>query len=424
MNYIEQIKAFWLLDKVYSFSGNETRLYFYLLEQSNLLYWKNPLANADGYTAGVVGISINTLKTLRNKLQQAGLIRFKSGGKGARDKSLYELLAADEIISKVSNKVSKFDTLSSEKLTPYLYPYGEKVDDNNKLKHKLKKEESPLPPFFEKSESFGSVESPEKELLPLSTEGEEKEKSCGQKEKEEQGDLKPSSGLDGDLWHDSAQERRSVTEASSDFKTAPETEGQPVKAVQEAKAGFSRAPHKQKLFGELRYPFDSEKFTKAWALWKRYKGEEHGFKYKSALSEQMALNALHKLSQGKEAGALSIIEQSMANGWEGLFELKNPGREQGGYPSALEKLRSDQILFEGFAMKYVSQLTKTDFEHFCRQWDLSQESQGGWEEKGKRQLLAGLEKYLNTIIYRKKREEKTTDHNAIDIKKSTIRKLG
>jgi len=82
MNYIEQINWFWLLGGAHFSDGNETRLYFFLLKQSNSLYWKDTLANADGYIAAMVGISVNTLKTCRNRLQQAGLITFKTGGSG------------------------------------------------------------------------------------------------------------------------------------------------------------------------------------------------------------------------------------------------------------------------------------------------------------------------------------------------------
>lgn len=151
MNYIEQIKAFWTLDKEHSFSGNESRLYFYLLELSNSLYWKNPLTNADGYTAAVVGISVNTLKTCRNRLQQAGLIRFKSGGSGARDKSVYEIMESENMLSKISNKVSNIDTLSTKSLIPYQAPYGQNTATINKQKHKLNNKTPYSPPLISKS---------------------------------------------------------------------------------------------------------------------------------------------------------------------------------------------------------------------------------------------------------------------------------
>ena len=134
MNYIEQINVFWKLDAEHSFNGNESRLYFYLLNLSNSLYWKNPMTNADGYTATVVGISVNTLKAVRNRLQQAGLITFKPGGQGARNKCQYWIIPAAQVLRNNAGKVSNSDTLSEETLTPYSIPGLEKVDDNSKLK--------------------------------------------------------------------------------------------------------------------------------------------------------------------------------------------------------------------------------------------------------------------------------------------------
>lgn len=135
LNYIEQINMFWKLDAEHSFNGNESRLYFYLLSLSNSLYWKNPLTNADGYTASRVGISVNTLKAVRNRLQQAGLITFKPGGNGARNKCQYYLVPEAQVMRELSNKVSNSDTLLNETLTPYLIPGMQKTDDINK--HKL-----------------------------------------------------------------------------------------------------------------------------------------------------------------------------------------------------------------------------------------------------------------------------------------------
>lgn len=67
-------------------------------------------------------------------------------------------------------------------------------------------------------------------------------------------------------------------------------------------------------------PF-SEDFTKQWDFWKRYKKEDHSFTYKSAMSEQAALNELVYLSDGDEQEAIRIINRSMAQGWKGLFRI-------------------------------------------------------------------------------------------------------
>lgn len=75
-------------------------------------------------------------------------------------------------------------------------------------------------------------------------------------------------------------------------------------------------------------PF-SEKFTSVWELWKEYKDEAFGFKYKSGISEQMALKKLVRISGGHEDVAVAIIEQSMADQWEGLFPLLNNNTPNG-----------------------------------------------------------------------------------------------
>lgn len=69
-------------------------------------------------------------------------------------------------------------------------------------------------------------------------------------------------------------------------------------------------------------PFSTDHFIGCWELWKDYKAREHKFKYKTPQSEQASLMQLVKLSDGLETTAIKIIEQSMANGWKGFFELK------------------------------------------------------------------------------------------------------
>jgi hypothetical protein len=67
-------------------------------------------------------------------------------------------------------------------------------------------------------------------------------------------------------------------------------------------------------------PF-GEAFQEKWELWKDFKVEQFAFRYKT-IGEQGALKALVDISQGREEIAMKIIDQSIANGWKGLFELK------------------------------------------------------------------------------------------------------
>lgn len=68
-------------------------------------------------------------------------------------------------------------------------------------------------------------------------------------------------------------------------------------------------------------PFNG-KFSEKWEEWKIYKKKEHKFKYQTEISENAALKKLVKLSGNNEADAIQIIDESIANGWEGFFELK------------------------------------------------------------------------------------------------------
>ena len=72
---------------------------------------------------------------------------------------------------------------------------------------------------------------------------------------------------------------------------------------------------------ELFNPYDTPEFHEAWRLWKQYKKEEFGFRYKSKISEQAALRRLARLSSNAKE-AILIIEQSMEFGYRGFFELK------------------------------------------------------------------------------------------------------
>jgi len=70
------------------------------------------------------------------------------------------------------------------------------------------------------------------------------------------------------------------------------------------------------------FPFDTQTFRQQWAVWKDYRANEDGFKYKTLTSEQAALAELGNLSKYDEAAAIAIMHQSMANGWKGFFEVK------------------------------------------------------------------------------------------------------
>lgn len=96
---------------------------------------------------------------------------------------------------------------------------------------------------------------------------------------------------------------------------------------------------------ELVFPFDSENFKSFWTNWKEYKAKEFKFRYKSIQSEQAALIDLSKKSNGDELSAIEIINQSIANGWKGFFELKT---KVNGNATHQPKLTRSQQNYEGY----------------------------------------------------------------------------
>lgn len=92
-------------------------------------------------------------------------------------------------------------------------------------------------------------------------------------------------------------------------------------------------------------------FATAFAAWLDYKKQQFKFTYKSEASMRAVYAELVRLSGNDPQTAMRIVEQSMSNGWKGLFELKSNNkngtnnRYTGGNPaSAADRQRSrDEI---------------------------------------------------------------------------------
>ena len=146
MTYIELINNFWELDEDWQFTCCETRLYFYLLKTANRLGWVDSWTRSDAKVSSDVGVSVNSMKTARNRLVQAGLIEFKSGGNGQRDKTRY--------IVRCQNLIPKLQPNHEPKPQPYINktkiktkninipPTPPKGVDKAKEKELLEKEEA------------------------------------------------------------------------------------------------------------------------------------------------------------------------------------------------------------------------------------------------------------------------------------------
>jgi hypothetical protein len=120
MNLFDLLSNFWRLDEQKNFSGNETRLYFFLIHLANRSFWQEWIEYADKRMVVNIGISLQVLKSSREKLKEAELIDFVVGG-GYRVKTKYQILTPK----------------SAPKLS--LTPYSNTKDKNTNIKENGKR---------------------------------------------------------------------------------------------------------------------------------------------------------------------------------------------------------------------------------------------------------------------------------------------
>ena len=92
MNLFDLLANFWRLDEQKNFSGNETRLYFFLIHLANRSFWPEWIEFADKRMVANANISLQVLKSARERLQEAELLDFVPGG-GFRVKTKYRILS-------------------------------------------------------------------------------------------------------------------------------------------------------------------------------------------------------------------------------------------------------------------------------------------------------------------------------------------
>ena len=92
MNLFDLLANFWRVDEQENFSGNDTRLYFFLIHLANRSYWSEWIECSNKRLAANANISLDVLKSSRDRLKAAGLLDYVSGG-GHRVKTKYQILA-------------------------------------------------------------------------------------------------------------------------------------------------------------------------------------------------------------------------------------------------------------------------------------------------------------------------------------------
>ena len=105
MNYIELINKFWQIHEEHSFCTTEIALFFYLLKINNQCSWKESFKRNNCKVEADLGISFNTMKNARQKLQSRKVIDFKSKSGSADVIYFITLSKFDEVGSEVTIEV-------------------------------------------------------------------------------------------------------------------------------------------------------------------------------------------------------------------------------------------------------------------------------------------------------------------------------
>lgn len=120
MNLFDLLANFWRVDERENFSGNETRLYFYLIHLANRLYWPKWIEYPNKRIAANANISLQVLKSSRERLKAAGLLDYVSGG-GYRVKTKYRILTP-----KPDLKLSSYNIKTKDKKSN-INSYGKSI---------------------------------------------------------------------------------------------------------------------------------------------------------------------------------------------------------------------------------------------------------------------------------------------------------
>lgn len=272
MNYMTEIKLFYDWLETHQLTPASISLWHGLMFIANRSGWKSPLYISASLIEFRTGITRSTLKRERKKLVEAGLITVEFG-KG-RGRTSYRLRSLTE------HFVAQIEPQNEPQQEP------QPINNDETVHFAVHSEPQSVPPIIHKlnytesnkeniKESLGEMEVGAEAPPSLSLEKREKEKSCGKKEKEK------------------------------------------------------KAPHldTEAILQTIEPPW--REVMRTWLEYKRLRKES----YKSEIGVRKCLTMLRNLSGGNPQTAAAIIDQSIANNWAGLFELKRSVYTPRGQPA-------------------------------------------------------------------------------------------
>ncbi len=258
MNYLKELNIFYHKIDSEDIPANAILLWYTLMSIANSLYWKDELTIALSVIESKSKLSKPTIWRMRKVLEDKGWIKYRATG--GRACGTYKLIPFDGQLA--------FHSESLTEMQNNLAFHSESITETQNdfafhseiiNKHNKHKTISNKENIKRKNEV-----AEESAPLPTNPEKREKEKSCAKKEKEKKPPL-----FEMSKWLETLE------------------------------------PPWQELM----------------QTWLEYKSSRKE-RYKSEMSVSKCLAQLQRLSEGKSDVAQQIIDQSIANNWAGLFELK------------------------------------------------------------------------------------------------------
>lgn len=115
MNLFELLANFWRIDEQKNFSGNGTRLFFFLIYLANRSFWPEWIEYSNDKMAVNANISLQVLKSGRERLREAGLLDYVSGD-GHKVKTKYRIPTPKSDLKLPSYNTNIKDKISNYKL--------------------------------------------------------------------------------------------------------------------------------------------------------------------------------------------------------------------------------------------------------------------------------------------------------------------
>ncbi|MGL5979423.1 MAG: hypothetical protein ACRCZY_00810 [Phocaeicola sp.] len=84
MSYIELMNRLWAANKVARFTQSERDLYYYLLNECNQNFWRQPISCPTSVIISATGLSKQTLMRAREGLKERGFITYSKGAQNIR----------------------------------------------------------------------------------------------------------------------------------------------------------------------------------------------------------------------------------------------------------------------------------------------------------------------------------------------------